>query len=372
MSHRRHFSTNRSTKARNYNQDNRQTTRAHRWHNGDQHSDRYYGRDYDPSYSRRSHGYSGGRQRSRFHGRDGFHVNKGDFFKFATSTPVSNKTGSNKYKSKRSKWKKVEKIERMNKTLSEKVIYRSNYLETIFKFLNFFDLISIGSILSKYHYNVISFNQENSLPLQKSQAKNSTSTTQSECKDGRSRRNHNNNDNTRDRYPNKIFEFCFKNTFKNLIQLVIEPSKNESLPNLTIGKNKSGGKKDDIYTTDDVTLVQIADTNTTNMKFEYNKKEIYLLFNDWFYLIKKIVESNVMFVKYGHNSIIGTIRQEDEYRDIHQQWAFQVNMDESAHNLCLLLAIDDALFVQYWLKKVKINNNKTKNCQFITMLCFVE
>ena len=314
MSNQRCFATHRSTTNRNRN-DNR-------------------GRS---GYSGRgSNGYWRGRQRSD------------DCFTFGKKNDRDNK----KHKRKRVKWRKatVNTTVSSGKTLSKKVMCSLNHLETIFKFLNFFDLVSVGSLLSKYHYNVIFFNQENVLTLQ------------SKCKD---------NDNTNNRYPNKTLEVCFKNTFKNLVQLVIEPSKNNSLPNLTIGhsKNKSGINSNNYKDDHDVRFVQVADKTVKKIKFDYNKKEIYSFFSDWFYLMKKIVESNVMFVQYGHNGIISKIRKVDEYKNTHQQWEFQVNTDESTYNLCLLLAIGDASFVQYWLTKVKMKQNMINRLSILSC-CF--
>ena len=317
MSNRKHFSSDRS--------------RRRHIHNYDQRTEGYYERDYGYGHgygNRGSRGYGGGRQ--RFQSGGGSHVNRSR--RGSQNYAVSKNSGGNKYKSKRSKWKKVAKIESMDSTLSEKVIYCLNHLETIFTFLNFLDLIGIGSLLSRYHYSVVFFNQENVSTLPKSK--------KSAHKD-----NCNNIETT---YPNRIFLFCFKNTFKNLIKLVLEPSVNESLPNLTIGTSGEKG--------DDIPLIKRADKKAKHImsgKFEYNKKQIYPLFTDWFYLMKQIVESNTMFVQYGRDSIVGERRQADEYRN--QKWIFGVNENKLTYNLCLLLAIDDAQFVQYWLTKVKKN-----------------
>ena len=309
---------------------------------------------------------------------------------------TSNRTQVNTNKThKKKKWRKVVKIESMDNIISEKVIFGLNYIETIFAFLNFLDLIGICSLLSRYHYEAIFFNQKNIVEQLKNKQKN-TNTSKNRYKNKNKNRkqrkwvpvpvskvdhdrnsNKNNINECRYRYPNRIFEICFKNTFKNLIKHVIEPSmdilnnKNEqqsddlnSLPKLTILRKAAVPQKNDERIPSRIVEKKNKRESYNNIKtFEYNKKKVYPLFNDWFYLTKKIIESNVVFLKYGSgwDNIFGQLRSVNSYKNA------TLYIRPHHFDLTLLLAIGDAEFVQYWLTKVKIIISKNL---MLECLCF--
>ena len=72
-------------------------------------------------------------------------------------------------------------------------------------------------------------------------------------------------------------------------------------------------------------MIQIADKqdhdhdnnknndNDNTKRFACNKKQVYPLFNDWFYFVTKVIESNVIFLKYGRDNFFGQILKLDSY-----------------------------------------------------------
>ena len=331
------------------------------------HDHRYYNDrfsyNYDNNRSRyqntngnRYHNYNGDNNNKNYNNNTN-HTNK-------NKNKNKNKQNKKYLSKKRHKWqKKKEKILAVNNVLSEKVVYRLNYLQSIFTFLNFFDLIGVSALLSKYHYNIIFCNDDKNVL-------------------DNMKKNNNIGSESNNKYVNRIFELCFENTFKNLIKHVIKPLIDEKKDNNDNNNNNNNNKKNELPR---LTLLPgykirpqqqaCAPTGGAVNKFKYDKIHVYPLFNDFFSLSKMVIESNVMLLQYGRGNLCGKPLSGDDHDDLISgarvmprytpRLDFEMaDMYANSCNVCFLLAIDDAQFVQFWLNKVK-KKYTTKKTKFV-------
>lgn len=210
---------------------------------------------------------------------------------------------NNKNIAKKHSYSKKVVITPMDEVLSEQVLYRLNYLEAIFTFVSFFDLITICALLSKHHFKIIFCNGENAL---------------GKCIDISSNLNGN---------TNKIFEMCFRCTFPNLVKYIVEKCNNN------IDNNND------------------SDIKVKKIEISKNPISMYRIFNDWEYYLQLVSKSNIM-CNYNFTSRLVVNMDDIKQHSVYTMITYNRNQADKQYNLLCVLATGDIEFIKYWFTQV--------------------